>query len=429
MGMSKMPKDVPPPYSKGSEAIYAKTPWVDRLLGHFGLYRRVPPTESYRKTPSKPLAETKTKLELEPKLEGKRAIKRCGRCKRLFYHPIRASDPSHLRYCGLHHPGQCRDMREMIDESGEGDLVAWALEQHDGIGVWDCCFVEASGQLRLLELVRASVIRDVNEAQSALELSEKMDGHALALSFVAGLINANSWSIHEFAVKFERDKRAVDKLDRLNSLWTLFKVSFASLREPSSTMLGIMAYINPASIPGVIFTRAEIKSLSMCLKRRKNAISILLGDFRRQEALENTVTILFDGFDIFQGQFYDRWKNGQIYIQQITSLKNYFSAERKEKEYEEDDGEEGPVKPTVRFCQLLTNVARYLLETANYTELKDVPPVAGRTFDLPTDVEKKQGGSAYCSTLSNTGPLYAHRGFFDLSLPKIEECYSLRCKM
>lgn len=82
-------------------------------------------------------------------------------------------------------------------------------------------FDTTSGQELLLELVRADVIQDANEARCALELSQQLDGHALALSFVGGLVNTNSWSIHEFRVEYEINKRAVHKLDRLGSLWAI----------------------------------------------------------------------------------------------------------------------------------------------------------------------------------------------------------------
>ncbi|KAK1770188.1 hypothetical protein QBC33DRAFT_530334 [Phialemonium atrogriseum] len=324
-------------------------------------------------------------------------------------------------------------------------------------------FDPTSGQQLLLELVRADVIQDANEARYALELSQQLDGHALALSFVGGLVNTNSWSIHEFLVEYERNKRAVHKLDRLGSLWAIWKVAFASLREPSSTILGILAYINPDSIPEVIFTQAKEKSLPACLKCCSGSAFALSGivedlitlalvkkdgtsrafslhrlvqtqfryyldSTRRQEAFDNTVKLLFDGFGTFQGQFYDKWKNCQMYIQQIISLKNHFNAEREEKE-REGGNEEEYVKPTVRFCWLFTNAARFLLETANYAELEDVLSVAGRAFNLLTEAEKQQGVPVRCSILSNTGLLHAHRGFFDLSLPKIEECYKFRCEM
>ncbi|KAK3375203.1 hypothetical protein B0H63DRAFT_526476 [Podospora didyma] len=136
-------------------------------------------------------------------------------------------------------------------------------------------------------------------------------------------------------------------------------------------------------------------------------------DDENSRAVRHTSTFSFDPVRHPHAAELDLFlpKTCQMCIQQISSLKNHFSAERQEKEQnEEEDDEDGE-------------------PTAGYSKLQDVLLVAGRAFDLLADTEKKQGMSVYCSILSNTGLLHAHGGFFDLSLPKIEEYYRIRCEV
>jgi len=112
-----MAGDIPPPsYTEVAGTTSAKKPWVDRLLARLGLCRGVPATQKEKRTSkpppkAEPCVETEAKGESESEPEpeesnpeAKRVLKLCGRCGRIFYHPIRPSDPN--RSCGLHHPGR-----------------------------------------------------------------------------------------------------------------------------------------------------------------------------------------------------------------------------------------------------------------------------------------------------------------------------------
>lgn len=80
-----------------------------------------------------------------------------------------------------------------------------------------------------------------------------------------------------------------------------------------------------------------------------------LDSFRRQEAFENAIDLLHEAFpqpDFARtGQLYDRWTQCQRYSQHVISLKGNFKKER---------NGSGGLKPTVNFCKLLRNFARFV---------------------------------------------------------------------
>ncbi|KAK4443033.1 hypothetical protein QBC34DRAFT_417787 [Podospora aff. communis PSN243] len=61
-------------------------------------------------TKSKPAANTKVNVEGGSENTNNRAIEQCARCRRLFFHPILASDAEDLRKCGRYHPHPLRPL-------------------------------------------------------------------------------------------------------------------------------------------------------------------------------------------------------------------------------------------------------------------------------------------------------------------------------
>lgn len=223
----------------------------------------------------------------------------------------------------------------------------------------------------------------MNEAQSALELSQQLDGHALAISFMAGLIQKRSWSIQEFLSIYEKNKRDLHGQRCPNALSTIWHLSFKSLSPESAALLGILAYINPDSVAQELFTKAEKDSLPALLRTSTNELDFYdvveplltlalvkrdkttktfsthrlvqtqyryqLARSERQEAFDQAVKLMAEGFGRVHSQLYDRWGRCQIYMQQILALKNNFKAERKEAD---------PIHPTLAFCWLLADSSR-----------------------------------------------------------------------
>ena len=119
-----------------------------------------------------------------------------------------------------------------------------------GVGLeiqsWDA----ETGSKFLLFLLKSEIGKDLEaEAGSALSLSEKLSGHALALSHMAGLIHRRSWSVSEFMKVYLKNPRRAHS-QGLQELWDF---SFQSLENQSFLFLGIMSYLMPDSIPQLLF--------------------------------------------------------------------------------------------------------------------------------------------------------------------------------
>lgn len=103
----------------------------------------------------------------------------------------------------------------------------------------------------LLFLLKNSIGRDLNsESISARTLSEKLSGHALALSQMAGLIHDGELSIKEFTTMFIKNPQSAHAVNGLSELW---QFAFESLDVNSSSLLGIISFLQPDHIPPGIF--------------------------------------------------------------------------------------------------------------------------------------------------------------------------------
>lgn len=106
--------------------------------------------------------------------------------------------------------------------------------------------------LHLLSLDIADKLT-VQEAKSAHELSERLSGHALAISQMAGLIHRRSWSIEEFLAIYDKNTQKIHGSATGDSLDTVWYLSFKSLEPECSAFLGVLCYVSPDSIPQELF--------------------------------------------------------------------------------------------------------------------------------------------------------------------------------
>lgn len=83
--------------------------------------------------------------------------------------------------------------------------------------------------------------------QSAYSLSERLSGHALALSNMCGLIHRRSWSISELVEVYDRSS---DFKDGLETVWQL---SFENLQPDCAALLSAFTFCAPDSIPHTLF--------------------------------------------------------------------------------------------------------------------------------------------------------------------------------
>lgn len=137
--------------------------------------------------------------------------------------------------------------------------------QPAGAGIEVPPFESTKGSEFLLNLLSMDIVKNLTsqEARSALELSQRLSGHALAISQMAGLIQNRGWSIEEFLQVYSRNAQ---KVDHKTSLETVWKLSFESLEAASSALLGTISFLMPDSIPQSLFQPSDPQLLPDRLK-------------------------------------------------------------------------------------------------------------------------------------------------------------------
>ena len=110
-----------------------------------------------------------------------------------------------------------------------------------------------TGSRFLLHLLAGHISAELlaNESQSAYSLSERLSGHALALSNMCGLLHRRSWSISELVEVYDRSK---DFKDGLEAVWQL---SFESLQPDCVALLSAFTFCSPDNIPQSLFELKE----------------------------------------------------------------------------------------------------------------------------------------------------------------------------
>lgn len=88
------------------------------------------------------------------------------------------------------------------------------------------------------------------ERNSAFTLSDRLGGHALAISHMASLIHDGELSIHEFMTMYMKDPRGFHAINELVALWDF---SFKSLDQNCLSLLGVLSYLMPDNIPQRLF--------------------------------------------------------------------------------------------------------------------------------------------------------------------------------
>ena len=238
------------------------------------------------------------------------------------------------------------------------------------------------GSKMLLHLLRMDAIQDISstEIDSALELSQQLAGHALALSFIAGFIQQRSWTIREFHEEYENNRQEYHfPRQESNALTAIWQLTFKSLDKTAATILGVLAYLHPDQVPEDMLMRLQsdtsLRSLKdfsdamvplftlALVKRDKNKRSLSMHRLvqiqyryfitisERQKSFDAAVRLLLDGFGAVTSQLWDRWATCYTYLQQILAVRD---------KYTEECNVADSVKPTLEFCELLRNCSRYV---------------------------------------------------------------------
>lgn len=119
------------------------------------------------------------------------------------------------------------------------------------IANWD----NNTGLRFLLHLLSADISMELekDETISAFQLSEKLSGHALAISTMAGLIHRRALSISEFLNFYNQHPSEVHGISGNRSINALWEVSYQSLDTKSQCILAAMSFLEPDSIPQALF--------------------------------------------------------------------------------------------------------------------------------------------------------------------------------
>ncbi|KAH8703633.1 pfs domain-containing protein [Talaromyces proteolyticus] len=287
-------------------------------------------------------------------------------------------------------PGQGKAIITTQNRSLASKLASRPLE----VPSWDT----KMGSKFLLFLLEKSIGRDLQaESNSALNLSERMSGHALALAQVATLIRNGESTIEEFETIYKENAYRVHSLNELAAPWEL---SFQKLDKNSLSLLGIISFLVPDDIPQKLFEKglydesssdfnfcsdkflllaALTRLITMNLIKKDRDTRILsihrivqtqfkyfLSLEQRQKTFDATVSLVYNVLpkpDTSKGQLYEEWEIYNQYLPHVLNLKNCFS---------EEIERTNVFKASWEFCELLIQFQRYLYEIHQLADLKSL---------------------------------------------------------
>ncbi|KAI9668929.1 MAG: hypothetical protein M1829_005241 [Trizodia sp. TS-e1964] len=330
----------------------------------------------------------------------------------------------------------------------------FAFHPTDGgheITEWDT----ETGSQFLVHLLSAHIGNQLTqeEAQSAHDLSLNLSGHALALSLMAGLIHRRSWSIEEFVEMYKRQPQKVHGIFGNSSINALWEMSFRSLNERASAILGVLAFLSPDSIPQSLFEAKDPSalpdSLKFCkdsfdfsnemetlftlalVKRNKEqrvysihrlvqmSFKYFMSPEDRQKSFNDATQLVSAAFprkDAELAQMYHLWKSCALYLPHVLSLRDAFREEKKANP---------SFSALMLFCDLNNACQRYLIETNGYNDLLDLLEVNAMAISTippqPRSIQiDLEGGLA-----SHTGQALARIGRAEEGVKHLRRAYEL----
>lgn len=269
----------------------------------------------------------------------------------------------------------------------------------------------------LLFLLKQDVGKDIeSEGTSAYELAKRLNGHALGISHMAGLIHRRSWSITEFMSIYLKNPRKAHTSE-LEAIWDFSFKRLQTENPDSLKVLNVVAFLMPDDIPQTLFEfndEASIPTdygfcsddyeyvynavtlyiLTHCrfseaieplitlslMKRNRDSRTFsvhrmvqtqykyFLSQQDRQKAFDDTVSLVhlaFPRMDNTKGQLYDKWAQCNLYLQHLIGLADYFKEElRISKTF----------KATWKFCELLNQGQRCARVSLSFYSLSRAIP-------------------------------------------------------
>ncbi|KAI0412494.1 hypothetical protein F5X98DRAFT_367241 [Xylaria grammica] len=299
---------------------------------------------------------------------------------------------------------------------------------------WDA----QTGSEFLLSLLKSNIGRDIQqEGISAVQLAEKLSGHALGISHMAGLIQRRSFSITEFMRIYLEDPRRLHGSE-LQAVWDVsfdtFLVSDSVEQELFENMRGkntpeelefcnddrgFSEAIEPLLTLALIKRDEDARTFS-CHRMVQTQFRSFLPLEERQRAFDNAVVLISNAFpkqsDVTnKNQMYQHWTQGNCCLQHVLCLKDHFREEFKHS---------NKFRASFLFCDLLKDCQRYLYEVNGFKELESVCEVnlmAVKTLD-----NQEQATDITASTLSHQASMYESIGNVRLAIELNLKGYKLR---
>ncbi|KAK4059480.1 hypothetical protein Trihar35433_10756 [Trichoderma harzianum] len=311
---------------------------------------------------------------------------------------------------------------------------------------WDA----KTGSEFLLFLLKDNIGRDIqSERLSAVELAEKLGGHALGISHMAGLIQRRSCTIADFMRIYLKDPKRLHKSE-LQAVWD---ESFGTLERNSRAFLGVASFLVPDNTAQDLFENKQGHNLPddlefflddskamepllalalikwdkdarifWCHRMVQMQFRSFLSLEERQQAFDNAVVLVYNAFpkqsdSTNKNQLYHQWTQCNRCLQQVLWLKDNFKEERRHSE---------EFKASSLFCELLVDCQRYLYEINAFKELEDVCELNLLAVDTLDDQE--QAIDIKASTLSHRANMYESIGRVEEAIELNTKGYNMRLK-
>ncbi|KAK5651720.1 hypothetical protein OQA88_11789 [Cercophora sp. LCS_1] len=116
-----------------------------------------------------------------------------------------------------------------------------------------------TGSQSLLHLLSDHIRADLlaNQSQSALGLSERLSGHALALARMGGVIHRRSWTTAQLVEVYDRAPEFGQ-----NGIGPVWQLSFQNLSQHGSSLLSVISFCSADRIPESLLRPSDPKGLA-----------------------------------------------------------------------------------------------------------------------------------------------------------------------
>lgn len=125
-------------------------------------------------------------------------------------------------------------------------------------------FTKAEGSAFILKVAGQRATTD-GDVKSAVELSERLGGLALALELIGKQIKARKKTVEQFLPYYNKNRRSLNRQPRIGiknpyykkDLETVWEGSFNGLPLVSARLLMLLCFVAPSDIPESIFTNGR----------------------------------------------------------------------------------------------------------------------------------------------------------------------------